>query len=75
MSNNKSPLKTDKSKIQMLQAYAPAMNRDPDSEDRAIPINVTADGECSAGERIDGQVQGSSSRCGLYAGRRRGWWF
>jgi hypothetical protein len=52
VSNNKSPLKTDKSKIQMLQAYAPAMNRDPDSEDRVIPINVTADGECSAGERI-----------------------
>jgi len=43
--------KADKAKIQMLQSYAIAQKRDPDSEDKTTVIEPV-DGKCSAGEKF-----------------------
>ena len=49
--SNGHDLKTDKSKIQMLQAYAPAMKRDPDVEDKVDDI-LPVEGSCLVGSKF-----------------------
>jgi len=48
--------KTDKSKIQMLQSYAPAQERDPDDEDKVRKL-TPVDGSCPVGENFSGTCQ------------------
>lgn len=67
MTNKSDPtLKTGKSKIQMLQAYAPAMRRNPSEEDQTETIQPDGEtGTCSVGEKfVDGST--STSMCKVH---------